>query len=1258
MASREASPASLRQLIEGAQKLGLCPNRIWQSGARLADWRTALGEYLPDFCRTLPSSSMAHEDHLRCTLDTCEFSSRNFTAVLQYHEPYPYETGSQTATDRNHADPGVCFAVRGLFDDDTLVKAVKAGENTAWTFGGLATLDRSRPYMAISHVWSDGTGLGPWPSKQVPSCLYEYFCNMAESFGCEGLWWDALCVPQDPEVRGEALRTMDQNYARARVTLVHDRFLRGLPFEGPDKACFALVMSTWFTRGWTALELARSRRVRIIFADAVCDLDHDILGRAAHHNAAAKIIRHLRSVFDGRHAISLDELLSTLAPRFTSWPKDRAVIAGLLASIPMVPNQDGELWQRDIYQGIVRSIGKVSHGHLFHRSATMSDGFAWCPMDLFELPQSSPSPALSVTKSGALHGLWEVVALDDEQVRGELSEKAVWEIRHPLLEDTFRQVISTDWKNHVLLLDPEQVTKYVPGGGSNVRNAVIARVVEGTAEEPDLLNCQYVGSLDFHSAISVKKSIARNVVVGGTGGWAELGHRNDLETQLGPSDTQSLAASEGSQQYSQKQLVLHLAGENGDIQMVESVLSRSDAPTKELTRCDNDGQTPLHRAAWGGCVDIVFLMVSYGSIINAQDRDGRTALHLAAEQGFEQVVTCLCRQATTLGVDLVNVNTKAGLTALHYATLNGHHEVVKFILSSTEAAIDAAENIFRWMPLHLAADTGHAPNFQLLMDAGANLGQIDAVGWTALHLAAISGHVSITQLLLQRGPRELISREDSQGWMPIHFAVINGHRGVVDELLKVSDESWDLAMPLALFSLSTGKQTLGPSDFTRVVRWQGTAAFLEPSRSQNNDRRAWTRMHLAAIDGRPCVTRRLLRVTFRRDRPPPHGALPPLVIINWAAHDNDLGTMSLLVQLGADLNAQTETKLAPIWFTRNTLMLRLLLENGTNGQAMNREGRTLLTRAVKYGEEEFVENLLSTGKVDPDAPDDCELLTPLALAAGLGREGIVRRLLATGRVNLVPTAQEHLGKRAPLYYAVCGDHTAIARLIIEAGGGPGAKTKPEPNYPSPLMLAVESANIEMVRLLLDQGAGWSQFELGERKALSYAAELGHEEIVKELLRREHPGLHHRNNEFLGWTALFYAVKSGHENVVQLLLESAGQPDIRTQDRWERTPLYYAAMHGFEGIVKLLLGASDSSNIQVISKDYFGHQPRWYAGKSGYPAVVQILDSMCEDSHDRENPRGRFSILGRKYHWRSKSQQDSPLGPSSYLTDNFVPYDSI
>lgn len=70
---------------------------------------------------------------------------------------------------------------------------------------------------------------------------------------------------------------MHTNYENVTVTIIHDLFLRKMPFQDSITACFCIIMSSCFTRGWTALELAKSRRVKIIFADAILNLDSDVL---------------------------------------------------------------------------------------------------------------------------------------------------------------------------------------------------------------------------------------------------------------------------------------------------------------------------------------------------------------------------------------------------------------------------------------------------------------------------------------------------------------------------------------------------------------------------------------------------------------------------------------------------------------------------------------------------------------------------------------------------------------------------------------------------------------------------------------------------------------------------------------------------------------------------------------------------------------------------------------------------------------------
>lgn len=47
-------------------------------------------------------------------------------------------------------------------------------------------------YMAISHVWADGTGKGNTPGR-VNECLFDFFARLARSrdLRCHGIWWES-----------------------------------------------------------------------------------------------------------------------------------------------------------------------------------------------------------------------------------------------------------------------------------------------------------------------------------------------------------------------------------------------------------------------------------------------------------------------------------------------------------------------------------------------------------------------------------------------------------------------------------------------------------------------------------------------------------------------------------------------------------------------------------------------------------------------------------------------------------------------------------------------------------------------------------------------------------------------------------------------------------------------------------------------------------------------------------------------------------
>lgn len=58
-----------------------------------------------------------------------------------------------------------------------------------------------RPNLAISHVWSDGTGGGIQGEGRVNRCLFEYFRAIAERLGCSAIWWDTIPIPPERVAR-------------------------------------------------------------------------------------------------------------------------------------------------------------------------------------------------------------------------------------------------------------------------------------------------------------------------------------------------------------------------------------------------------------------------------------------------------------------------------------------------------------------------------------------------------------------------------------------------------------------------------------------------------------------------------------------------------------------------------------------------------------------------------------------------------------------------------------------------------------------------------------------------------------------------------------------------------------------------------------------------------------------------------------------------------------------------------------------------
>ncbi len=146
-------------------------------------------------------------------------------------------------------------------------------------------------------------------------------------------------------------------------------------------------------------------------------------------------------------------------------------------------------------------------------------------------------------------------------------------------------------------------------------------------------------------------------------------------------------------------------------------------------------------------------------------------------------------------------------------------------------------------------------------------------------------------------------------------------------------------------------------------------------------------------------------------------------------------------------------------------------------------------------------------------------------------------------------------------------HGAAARELIAIGADPALLDNQR--YDAVTIAAVRD-DVPTLRALLAAGASAKLVtSIYDGTALIAAAHLGHDGVVRELIRAGAP-LDHVNN--LGWTALIEAVILGdggprHVETVRALVEAGANSGI--PDRDGMTPLQHARARGYDSIASIL-----------------------------------------------------------------------------------------
>lgn len=372
-----------------------------------------------------------------------------------------------------------------------------------------------------------------------------------------------------------------------------------------------------------------------------------------------------------------------------------------------------------------------------------------------------------------------------------------------------------------------------------------------------------------------------------------------------------------------------------------------------------------------------------------------------------------------------NESDSIGRTALYIASALGHAEIVKVLLDygadvsgrKPVGTIEESGSAW-WLPpwarddpgshaLCVAAESGHIEVVQILIENDAEISAAGAFQDGALEGATFWGHTDVARLLLRHGA--LITRNTLQ------CSAYSGHVDILDEFLQI----------LALRP--------DPDEITQNAAAQDLPKAL----------------YAAALAGRILYAEKLLRYGVDPNEPTLTSYRTPL---QGAASRGHLDMIKLLLQHGADVNADTESKefhlsrkaqyynkatpgtaLQAAAFAGQIEAVDLLLHEGANENLQSGYYGTALQAAAAGGRHDVLELLLNRGaQVNPL----CGFYgNALEAAASTGSEVTVRALLEAGaNVNAAGGVFGHA-----LQAAAWNGNPVIIKLLLDAGAEPDSK---------------------------------------------------------------------------------------------------------------------------------------------------------------------------------------------------------------------------
>jgi ankyrin repeat protein len=452
-------------------------------------------------------------------------------------------------------------------------------------------------------------------------------------------------------------------------------------------------------------------------------------------------------------------------------------------------------------------------------------------------------------------------------------------------------------------------------------------------------------------------------------------------------------------------------------------------------------------AALNGCLELLKHVHQKGAnMLGVKQQTQEGAVTLAASQGFLETVQWL----ESIGCPLYALD-DFGSTPLTLACCTGHLEVAQYIYKargpSTSLELDGES---QHTCLGNAASNNHVKVMTWLLDEmKVSVHTVDRTGFTALHLAAERGHVPAIDLLLQHGADSSVQVNNLK-YYPSAFllAVVNGHVKAMERLYEHNKEH--------LFDLTQYRRNALISacltDNLAAAKWlveQDTREIT--SFDAYDEGRLTMKPFIVGADGVQIVNPHLL-VTF--------GEL---------VDSKCDGIFEWFWELGLDLNVPRRDSSTPLSLAiraTHLKLVRFLIEKAkVNVFAEDSRRVNALHLAADRGDLELFKFLAETVLAERPSYDfdvlDSSEWSPLSFAVATGSLPVVEYLAETCKAPVLKSKSNvHL-----LELAAHGGSVPVVKFLLAQG-----ITIPpaEKGSPSPLLVAIRSESLEVVKYFVQE----------------------------------------------------------------------------------------------------------------------------------------------------------------------------------------------